>query len=285
VSGNVGIKRKKMNLQDFFTKNSLYEIVTPHDINDELRKILRVNSVLYGGTSIDMYCIECCMHSIFRRETVPYSGKTKNIAGNSVQNPDDGIYNIYAYCSRNEKHKATIILKKDGLSLIKIGQYPSLADILTPDLKKYAQIIGQERIKEWSRAIGLSAHGIGVGSFVYLRRILESLIEEAHILASQTENWDEQKYLKARQIEKMDLLDGYLPQYIIQNKNSYSILSKGVHELDEKTCIEYFPVLNSAIELIAEEKIAKLEIEKRKNDTQNALSQISKQISDSKNKK
>jgi len=33
---------------------------------------------------------------------------------------------------------------------------------------------------EFRESIGLAAHSVGIGSFVYLRRILKGLIEEAH---------------------------------------------------------------------------------------------------------
>lgn len=52
--------------------------------------------------------------------------------------------------------------------------------------------------------------------------------------------------------------------------SAISVLSKGVHELDEQTCLNYFPILNAAIELIAEDKLSQHEIEKRKKATQEA---------------
>ena len=90
--------------------------------------------------------------------------------------------------------------------LIKIGQYPSIGDILTPDIKKYRKVLSDEKLKEFHKAIGLKAHGVGIGSFAYLRRILEYLIEEAHQKAKKEEgtNWDEVKYeTKKRYNEKV----------------------------------------------------------------------------------
>ncbi|MGZ8217709.1 hypothetical protein [Methylomagnum sp.] len=42
--------------------------------------------------------------------------------------------------------------------------------------------------------------------------------------------------------------------------------------------MKYFPVLNAAIELIAEERIAQVEIEKRRKATQDTLSKISGEV-------
>ena len=66
---------------------------------------------------------------------------------------------------------------KGSLRIEKIGQFPSLADFHLYKLKKYKNsILPKEKAKEFSKAIGLAAHGIGIGSFVYLRRIFEYLI-------------------------------------------------------------------------------------------------------------
>ena len=55
------------------------------------------------------------------------------------------------------------------------------------DIKKYRKILGKEKYGEFGRAVGLYTHGIGIGSYVYLRRIFENLIEEAHQTKSLSE--------------------------------------------------------------------------------------------------
>lgn len=47
-------------------------------------------------------------------------------------------------------------------------------------IRKYDKVLSGERLKEFTRASGLAANGVGIGSFVYLRRIFEELIGEAH---------------------------------------------------------------------------------------------------------
>ena len=46
-----------------------------------------------------------------------------------------------------------------------------------------------------------------------------------------------------------------LPGFLTENKQIYGVLSKGVHELDEKICVEYFGLLKNAIEIILDEQI------------------------------
>jgi succinate dehydrogenase/fumarate reductase flavoprotein subunit len=55
--------------------------------------------------------------------------------------------------------------------------------------------------------------------------------------------------------EKIDLLHNYLPSFLVENKSMYSILSLGIHELDEKTCLANFDTLRVAIEIILDEKL------------------------------
>ncbi len=269
-----------MNIQNLFTKHPLYEDVTPPFVDSVDKNLHHIGKLLIGESTFDMHCVECGSHSVFKQI------KQYNVFQNWRSSGDlhipifeKDIYLIAAKCSRNELHVATIFVKtKKNEKLCKIGQFPALADILTPDLKRYKPAINEERVREWSRAIGLTSHGIGAGAFVYLRRILESLIEDAHQLAVNSDNWNEDEYKRSRFVEKIQLLAGFLPEVLVDNKSAYSVLSKGVHELDEQTCLSYFPVLNAAIELIAEEKLAKHEIEKRKKATQDAIQKIANEV-------
>lgn len=145
--------------------------------------------------------------------------------------------------------------------LMKIGQFPSVADIHVGEIKKYDKLLSKEKLKEFTRAIGLSANGIGIGSFVYLRRIFEFLINEAKDTAIQGATIKEIDFQKARMDEKIELLKSYLPPFLVENKGMYSILSVGVHELDEDTCLKHFDTLRIGIEIILDEK---LEEKKRK---------------------
>ena len=50
--------------------------------------------------------------------------------------------------------------------------------------------------------------------------------------------------------EKIKILKDYLPDIISSNAKIYGIVSKGIHELSEEECINYFPVLQEALFLI-----------------------------------
>ena len=78
-------------------------------------------------------------------------------------------------CSMNERHHLDYIVLTTDNSMMKIGQYPSVADMTIPEIKKYRTILGRQ-YRDYSKAVGLFANGIGIGSYVYLRRIIENLV-------------------------------------------------------------------------------------------------------------
>jgi len=153
-------------------------------------------------------------------------------------------------CSRDTNHYFEFVLKTQDGIFQKIGQWPSLADLQKNNIKKYQKILGPEKSSEFTKAIGLSAHGIGIGSFVYLRRIFENLIESARKDASQKPGWNEEDFNKSRMDEKILFLKDYLPTFLVENRILYSILSIGVHGLTEEQCLESFEPVKLAIEII-----------------------------------
>jgi hypothetical protein len=49
---------------------------------------------------------------------------------------------------------------------MKVGQYPSIANLHISRFKDFTKVISKEKIKEVTRGIGLAANGVGIGSFV-----------------------------------------------------------------------------------------------------------------------
>ena len=148
-------------------------------------------------------------------------------------------------CSMDEKHHLDYIVLTTDNSMMKIGQYPSTADMTFPELDAYKNVISKEDRKELGTAIGLFANGVGAGSYVYLRRILERLIYQAKTNAGDIV--DDEDFKQARTAERIKMLEGYLPEILIKNTTIYGILSKGIHELSEEDCRKYFPVVKECI--------------------------------------
>ncbi|WP_237233813.1 short-chain dehydrogenase [Pseudomonas sp. DR 5-09] len=205
---------------------------------------------MFSQEPIDTYCPECNSHSIFRRQ----------ITGTISHNPDawegDGQFAIRLKCSRNTDHQLYFMFKVEGRTMQKIGQYPSLADLNTYDVRQYAAVLCKDDFKEFNKAIGLAAHGVGVGSFVYLRRIFEHLVDAAYQIAKSDNGWDDEPYRNGRMAERIQLLEGHLPEFLVENRSIYKILSQGVHELTENECLAAFPIVKMGIELVLDEKLA-----------------------------
>jgi hypothetical protein len=117
-------------------------------------------------------------------------------------------------------------------------------------------VLTKADFKELNKAIGLAAHGVGVGSFVYLRRIFENLVDAAYQIAKNDDGWNDEAYHQGRMAERIQLLAGHLPDFLVENHVMYKILSQGLHELTENDCLEAFPVLKMGIELVLDEKLA-----------------------------
>lgn len=208
----------------------------------------------FKGT-LDCYCQECGRHSVFNRQ-----GEAKYTDRSHFRNY---VFSLWFACSRDEKHRAFFVFRAHQGILEKIGQFPSLADLATPDLQKYRPILGNERYRELTRGVGLASHGVGIGAFVYLRRIFESLIEEARVAAATQADWDQVAYEKARMDEKIALLKMHLPPFLVENRALYGILSIGVHALPESECLKAFPVVRLGIELILDDHLEKYERERK----------------------
>lgn len=158
--------------------------------------------------------------------------------------------------------------------LIKIGQHPSVADFHISEIKQYKKLLSNEKLKEFTRAIGLAANGVGIGSFVYLRRIFEHLISEAYETCLAEELITEEQYNRSRMDQKIELLAPHLPEFLVQSKSIYSVLSLGIHELDENTCLAHFDTLRVGIEIILDEKLDELKKREKIEEAKRKLSQL-----------
>ncbi|MCY9443339.1 hypothetical protein MOF48_15925 [Bacillus spizizenii] len=231
----------------------------PLTINEEDAKIIESYLRHPSRIQFDCYCVECKKESTFKfhnqRGILPqyniHNHPPKAIDRIKSNMPIDLIFR----CQRDELHLFYFSLLIRGNKVTKIGQYPSLADLQLHKIKKYRTIL-KDDYRDFSKAIRLNSQEIGAGSFVYLRRIFENLIEETRqIASSQDPSWDNSTFEESKMDHKIKLLKDYLPDILVENRKLYAILSKGIHELTEKECLDLFPNVQLAIELILDEKI------------------------------
>lgn len=246
------------NISDFYLNVPLYKSFT---FNDQQRGALL--ELYHFKGHIDCYCISCQQPSVFHTDNyVMYFDGGSNRPPRLIGENNRIIQHKFS-CSRNEEHQLFFFFLLHNNTITKIGQYPSLADLAAVEIRKYRSILGNDLWLEFSKAVGLTSHGIGIGAFVYLRRIFENLVEEAHQKQIAFNGWDEDLYKKSRMDEKISLLKHSLPNFLVENKSVYSILSKGIHELKEDECLGIFPKIKLGIELILDEKLEQLQREKK----------------------
>lgn len=250
--------------KEFYIDYPLYE-----DVNFAENESVAGWKIKYSEETIDTFCPECGSHSIFtpvRRNNIPTD---KNCWVH------DHYFEHTMICSRNREHQLYFVCRVRGRTIQKVGQFPSLATLNLYDSRQYSQVLPKDLFRELTKAIGLAAHGVGVGSLVYLRRIFESLVEQAHQEARRTPGWDEDQFAQGRMNEKILSLSAYLPPFLVEHRALYGILSKGVHELTEEECLKAFPVVKLGIEIILDAKIREQDERKKLEAASRAIQALS----------
>lgn len=228
---------KKINRHEFYFETPLYEFISSSDIEDDL----------HNG-DIDAYSAKNSIDTT-------YSIYSRSVDG-QYESSFPNFYKITLTCKRKKDDILRFFVYDNDEIVVKLGQLPSLADIQFAKIgKKYDTVLDKESLFEFKRAIGLAAHGTGVGSFVYLRRIFENLIFETYKEYKTTLGVDEKDFVSKKMEDKVEVLKSHLPSQLVEMKSVYSILSKGLHELSEEECLAYFEPLKLSIELILDQKI------------------------------
>lgn len=281
-----------MQIENVFLKDSLYSQYNLESLsNEELLSII----FYYGGSNytdkfktLDSYCSVCKKETTFISkesnnealyETLSQINETAIGKDLDLKNTLEkhGTFERVFKCPRplsDESHDQIYFFRIKNSQLIKVGQTPSIADLENRCIIKY-KVLDENIYQELNRAIGLSSHGIGVGSFVYLRRIVEK-----HIVAPKLQSLIEKETNTVEEIKnadfkkKIEIAKDLLPPFLVENKKIYSILSKGVHELEEQECLNFFPILKTSIEIILDERIEQIEKEKKNKHISNEINNL-----------
>ena len=163
---------------------------------------------------------------------------------------------VRKYYDGIKKVKGYVIMRK-------IGQYPSMADMQFFESIKYRCVL-KSHYRDYSLALGLFASGVGCGSFIYLRRIFEFLIDSLHEECKNEQGWNEEEYRKLDFNSRIQMIESFgkviIPQELTQvRKKIYGVLSKGVHQNSDQECLEVFTYVKYALEIIMDEQLAQLE--------------------------
>jgi len=254
-------------INELFCKAELYNDIFV-DVDDDT-SFVKLANLICEEIRLDCYCTECKKERTFIsvKTTNPLLGKYNNAIRCFTGRPSNRSMIRYLQyfsrsftCSMNDSHDLIFYFRLNKNTIQKIGQYPSLADLEQNDIKKYDKVLSKANLSDLSKAIGLHAHGVGAGSFVYLRRIFEDLIEEAYKESVSAMTLSESiNFNGIKMKEKIDNLNVYLPSFIYSNPVLYDFLSGGIHSLDEEYCKDNFEKLKEAIFVILDQDIRKKE--------------------------
>lgn len=215
--------------------------------------------------SVDAFCQNCDSEKVFSDEIKDYlhelledsfrstghSPGSSAPATNEFYNDKEYFVNITLHCAKcGEAHYYSLLFKGDTVT--KIGQHPSFTKISAQDLKKYKNLISKY-YPELTKSVNAYSQGMGVAAFVYLRRILEYIVESKF---TGDMSW---KFIeKLKEVEKSEPI---IPAELEEIKAEiYSVLSKGVHEYEEDECMQLYLSVKFIIE-----RMLDLELEKKQN--------------------
>ena len=254
-------------IEDLLVNKGLYDFIEISEYDFNEMKTFLVKQNFGHSPKIDCFCVKCNEKRTFQLpEISEWEANRKNIKQSGTIGIPEALYNSYLNknydlefrCTKNKDHRLFFCVLVTDSHLIEIGQYPSFADLSYDDINKYRSILKDVFI-EYRKALGLYAHGIGIGSFVYLRRIIEKLVFEKYKQVASEINVSENDFLGSRFDERIDILKDHLPDSLVKNKNVYGIISKGIHELNEEECKGMFPGIKMGIELILDTILAEKE--------------------------
>lgn len=268
-----------MSTQEFIFNTPLYQWVSQEDGSEQIVQDLRRNQTRFDGFNAQKG-VESTYSVSSGLDTRHNIGRLGGIHVADSPFREDKIWYVTLSCGRyGDKIDLILFLRAEDCAIRKIGQYPSVADIHIGQIKQYKDVLAKEDLKEFTRAIGLAANGVGIGSFVYLRRIFEKLIFEASEQAIADGQIGEMDFVKLRMDEKIESINNYLPDTLVEVKQVYGILSKGIHELTEQECLAYFDTMRVGIELILDEKLDRKRKEGKKKQAMASMSKIISKIS------
>lgn len=259
-----------MTAQDFIFRFSPYKKVQGDDFQELYKELSKDNLAVNGYNPL--HRVETTYHLY----SIPIDVGHGAYGPNNFEPLDQKCRVMSFRCGRyGDILSLVVYVDRAAGYMMKIGTYPSLRDFHMDDIKKYDKVLTEQQKIEIVTAKTIANNGVGIGSYVYLRRIFEGVVFEEAKRAISDGIVVEDDFKKLRMDEKIVAIKDYLPAFLYDHhKELYGILSIGVHQLDEEDCLSFFPVLYDCIILILDDRLAQKEKEATTKQAASSLSRI-----------
>jgi len=259
-----------MTAQDFIFKFSPYKKVEGEEFKELYQELSNDHLAVNGYNPLRN------VETTYHLSSIPINIGHGDFGPNNFEPIDQKCRVMSFHCGRyNDILSLVVYVDREAGYIMKIGTYPSLRDFHKDDIKKYDKVLNKQQKIELVTAITIVNNGVGIGSYVYLRRIFEGIVFEEAKRAIADGAVKEDDFNNMRMDEKIVAIKKYLPAFLYDHhKELYGILSIGVHQLDEEECLSFFPVLYDCIILILDDRLAQKEKEITTKKAASSLSKI-----------
>lgn len=135
---------------------------------------------------------------------------------------------------------------------------------------------------DFKRAIELQSFGYFVGAFTHLRRIFERIVSKKfdELLNEKLYEYKGKESIsKLSTVDKAKEISSFLPSHLNDVRSSlYSILSEGIHKLDEENCEKYYYHLFEAITIIFDEELEMRKKQWKANQNKKEINKVNSEL-------
>lgn len=269
----------ELNAKNLILDIGLYQKIEIDPLSSDILLDFLSKDIAFGENRaqviFDTYCPDCKKESTFKDlytirtlsstnlDTSLDQYRQRRVIPFNSSGLKEHVYIKEYVCSRNHTHVQSFYFLFDGNHLTKVGQTLRQTALFAAESKKYAKYFPDIQ-KELFTSVKLYSDGVGVAAILYLRRIFEKLINNAEIEYIKLHPSDEIELKNAHMSDKIKILKDMLPDFLVENKSMYSILSSAVHELEEDICLGAYPFIKDSILMILDEEIDRISSEKKR---------------------
>lgn len=240
--------------------------------NKELYHLVGNRTVGFGEKIVvNEKCKSCSgiMSFSYRKEEV-----VDNECSYMDDNEDCSIIVLRGICPNcEERHYAVFVLTDDGYE--SIGFYPEIFSAFDFD-SKYSSVLTSEQLSDLGMASKANSLGMGIASFVYLRRVLESLVNKVL-----DDNQVSCKHLNSFK-DKLKEAEKFVPLFPERfgdvKGRLYNFISEGVHSWSEEECLRLYSLAEYVV-------ISVLDYYKKQKEESEKTEELQKRIGEFNNSK